>query len=170
MIEFSDFQCPFCGMFARTTELQLAKEFVDSGQLLLAFRHMPLEPIHALALGAAEGAVCAGRQGRFWEMHDELFADQRALAKDAVSAKAKSLGLDVSSFEACIETDGKTQVRSDETSAGSLGVHGTPAFFIGIIQPDRTVKVRKVLTGATDAKVFEDAINEVYTAVRLERR
>ena len=76
MIEFSDFECAFCGRFTRDTEPTLWHEYVDSGQLLVAFRHLVLEERHPHALRAAEAGECANRQGQFWPMHDVLFHNQ----------------------------------------------------------------------------------------------
>src|ERR1017187_3493654 len=80
IVEFSDFQCPFCGWYARDTYAELNREFITTGKVAYGFRNFPLEHAHPMALLAAETAACAGFQGRFWEMHDMLFSNQRALA------------------------------------------------------------------------------------------
>jgi len=79
LVEFSDYQCPFCGLYVRETSSQIRRDYVETGKLKYVFRNFPLEAIHGDAFKAAEAAHCAGEQGKYWEMHDRLFANQRAL-------------------------------------------------------------------------------------------
>jgi protein-disulfide isomerase len=81
IIEFSDFQCPFCGQYVRTTYPQLRRDFVDSNIVGYEFRHFPLDNIHPFALKASEAAECARKGGKYWEMHDQLLANQDKLAE-----------------------------------------------------------------------------------------
>jgi protein-disulfide isomerase len=158
VIVFSDFQCPFCGKFAREVVPQLRSEFVDSGRVLLAFRQFPLS-IHKDAEPAAVVAECARQQGKFWQMHDLLFADQRKLDSQSLAATATSLGLDESEEAKCIGESGPARVKDDSTMAAKLNLTSTPTVLVGVLEPNREVKVLQVLTGAKPLPDFEAALN-----------
>ena len=128
IVEFSDYQCPYCGQVESTLKNVLAKH---EGAVALAFRDMPITQIHPMAEGAAEAARCAGEQGKFWEYHDLLFADQGALDRNGLIAKASRLQLDPKQFESCISSEKyKTQIQQDNQDGLRAGVTGTPGFFI----------------------------------------
>lgn len=80
IIEYSDFQCPFCGVFARETLPEFTRQYIDSGKVLLAFQHLPITTLHPLAVDAAVAADCAGEQGHFWAMHDSIFSSKQPLS------------------------------------------------------------------------------------------
>jgi protein-disulfide isomerase len=164
LIEYSDFQCPFCGRYARESYGQLQKEFVDTGKLKYAFKHLPLEGIHPFAFKAAEAGECARDQGKFWEMHDQMFANQTALAQPNLLQYAQGLGLDAGKFQACL--DGKTaaHVREDSAEAQKLGAGSTPTFFIGQVQPDGKVKLLRKITGAQPYATFRAALQGLLAA------
>ncbi len=127
MIEYSDFECPFCGRFAPTVD-QIMKEY--SGKVRLVFRHFPLS-FHPEAEPAAEAAECAGEQGKFFEYHDVLFADQTKLSAAYYPQVAAQLGLNASKFKACIDSDRALEkIRAQAAAGGSAGVTGTPGSFI----------------------------------------
>ena len=128
MILFADFQCPYCAQLVPVLSQVLASRPHD---VRLVYRHLPLESLHPLAAGAALGAACAERQGRFWEMYDALFANPKQLAPEALRATAVSLGADGAAYDACL-TDPATQQRSDRdvAVADDIGLSGTPALFI----------------------------------------
>jgi protein-disulfide isomerase len=152
LIEFSDYQCPYCGRHARETVPLLKKEYVEKGKVRYVFFDMPLESIHPLAFKSAEASRCAGEQGKYWEMHDRLFANQQAL--EPWSAHAKALGLDVAAFEACMSGNRyATAVRADMVTAQSLGINGTPAFLVALTDPTNPTKV-KGLTLMRGAQAF----------------
>jgi protein-disulfide isomerase len=119
IIEYSDFQCPFCGAFTRDTLPTLQRTYIDSNRVLLAFRNFPLE-IHSLAEKAAEAAACAGRQGRFWEMHDALFANQKDLDEPSIIRRAGDLKLGSAEFGTCLHGEEVEHVKQDVRSAESL--------------------------------------------------
>jgi protein-disulfide isomerase len=126
--EFSDFQCPFC---ARATPLldQMVKEYPQDVKLV--FKQFPLTSIHPLAMGAAKASLAAAKQGKFWEMHDELFANSRALQPDKLKEYAEKLGLDVAKFEADMKLpEIDQQVRNEMKQAASAQVTGTPTIFV----------------------------------------
>jgi protein-disulfide isomerase len=127
IIEFSDYQCPFCSR-AEETVKKVLDEY--KGKVRLVFRQYPL-PFHAQAAKASEAALCAGDQGKYWEMHEKLFANQQALAVDQLKQHAKGLGLDGSKFDKCLDSGEKTKIVDASKKAGDeAGVNGTPAFFI----------------------------------------
>jgi protein-disulfide isomerase len=129
LIEFSDYECPFCRRAEPVVE-QLLKEY--AGKVRFEYRHFPLESIHPQARGAAEAAVCADEQGRFWQYHQEIFAGEGgSLAPPALLARAAKAGLDVNAFQACVAS-GRSRARVDaDLAAGkAAGVSGTPAFFV----------------------------------------
>ncbi|MEN0062953.1 MAG: thioredoxin domain-containing protein [Myxococcota bacterium] len=127
VIEFSDFQCPACQQAAPIVDSLKAK-FGD--KLSVVFRHLPL-PRHPQAARAAQAAECANEQGKFWEYHDKLFADQKAWTDDDFKGLAAELGLSDEDFGSCLSSDRHVNtVRNDETAAVRAGVNGTPAFFV----------------------------------------
>ena len=128
IVEFSDFQCSFCSRFNPTVR-RLKKTYGDDIRLL--FRHYPLVEIHAHAAKAAEASLCAHDQGRFWEMHDALFAGQKQLDLPGLKEKAGRLGLDMDAFGTCLDS-GKyeARVKEDQDAGNAAGVKGTPTLFI----------------------------------------
>jgi predicted DsbA family dithiol-disulfide isomerase len=141
IVEFADFQCPYCKR-AESSLHALLEQYPD--KLRIVFRNLPLTQIHPQAEGAAEAAVCADRQGKFWEMHDAMYADQGSLAPDALKDTAKRLGLNAGQFSACLS--GGTPVAtlgSDAKAAQDLGLSGTPYFFINGRPLDGNVPLEK---------------------------
>jgi len=128
IIEFSDFQCPYCGA-AFTTVEQLMQQY--AGKVKLVFRQFPL-PIHPQAEKAAEASLCAADQGKFWEFYDLLFKNQKKLDVPELKTYAASAGVpDAGKFAQCLDSgDKKKQVDSDIEAGQAAGVNGTPAFFI----------------------------------------
>ena len=128
LVEYSDFQCPYCGNFTPTLD-RIMEEY--KGEVKLIYRHFPLTSIHPNAQKAAEASECANDQGKFWEMHDKMFTDQNNLGVDSLKAMAKSLGLNTSKFNECLD-DGKyaQKVTDSETEGITYGVEGTPATFV----------------------------------------
>jgi protein-disulfide isomerase len=127
IVEFSDFQCPYCGREYPVIE-RLMKEY--DGKLRLVFRHYPLD-FHPFAQKAAEAGACAQDQGKFWELHDKMFTNQNKLAVADLKGYAKSLGMDATKFDKCLDSGEKKALVDEDLKAGSAaGVNGTPAFFI----------------------------------------
>ncbi len=147
IVEFSDFECPFCARVQPVLNGLLAKY---RGRVRLAFRDFPLREIHSKAQSAAEAARCAGEQGRFWEYHDALFADRSKLQPAHLTEHARNLGLDVKAFQSCLESGRfKAKIDEDLHEATEAGVSGTPAFFINGVS----------LYGAQPASEFERIID-----------
>lgn len=165
LVEYSDFECPFCARFVADTLPTIRREYVDSGRVQMAFRHMPLDRIHKFAQRAAEAAACADDQRKFWPMHDSLFGRPEQLDDPAILARVPDLGLDLVEFKTCFGTTGrlnpKTEVVDKDTSSGrKLGITATPAFLIGRRTPNGGVRVLSTLLGSRPLKEFAAALDQ----------
>ncbi len=128
LVEFADFQCPFCGQVQQTLERIMA-DYPD--EVRVVFRHFPLDDLHPQSRAAAEAAACAAAHGEFWAYHDLLFAHQDALGPDELVVYARQAGIDVEAFRTCVnEHRFAEQVERDLTDGMAAGVSGTPAFLI----------------------------------------
>jgi len=146
IVEFADFECPFCGK-AEASVSQVMEKY--AGRVRLVFRHFPLS-FHANAAKAAEASMCANEQGKFWEMHKVLFANRTELTVDHLKKYAATVGLDVPRFSKCLDGNKMEEiVEKDIREGGEAGVLGTPVFFIN----------DKVLQGAQPAGEFEKIID-----------
>jgi len=165
LIEFSDYQCPFCGRFYRDTLPQVEKEYIGAGKIKYVFNHLPLDDLHPVAFKAAQAVECAGDQGKFWDLHGRLFANQSLLASVNWTVQAKAIGLNLPQFDQCLES-GKTEaaVRASVEQAGSLGIQATPTFVIGLVDAknpgDTNIKILTVIGGAYPFPVFKAAIDK----------
>jgi protein-disulfide isomerase len=139
IIEFSDFQCPFCARFHTQTLPLILDEYIEQGKVKLVFRDFPIQSIHPNALPASVAAECANEQGKFREMHDKLFDNQnqwnRQETVDALSLfsqYATEMNLDQETFDSCL-TNGKyiKEIQKDLEDGQNYGVSGTPGFFVG---------------------------------------
>jgi protein-disulfide isomerase len=169
IIEYSEFQCPFCARFVRDTQPELDKKYIRPGKVLLAFRHFPL-PTHSFAGKAAEAAECAGQQGKFWGLHDRLFDDQKQLGLESVRSAAVGLGLVMQKFDQCFEGEMKAKIEADRVSGTKLGVSGTPNFLIGTTVGDGRVKVRHRITGAQPLASFQVVLERLLEEVSTGSR
>jgi protein-disulfide isomerase len=161
IVEFSDFQCPFCGQYAREVYPKVQQEFVDTGIADYVFRHFPLEQLHPLALKAGEAVECARQQGKPWEMHDKLFANQEQLKEEGLMATATALGLNKATFRTCLDGQAEARIREDEAEGRRLGVVSTPTFMIGLIKPDGKITLVKKFSGAQPFETIRANINSV---------
>ncbi|OGQ17115.1 MAG: hypothetical protein A2138_23600 [Deltaproteobacteria bacterium RBG_16_71_12] len=150
VVEFADYQCPYCSRAADAMRA-LAKRYGD--RVEFGYRNFPLRSIHPDADRAAQAAQCAGRQGKFWEMHDQLYASQHSLDAESIMAHGKALGLDVEKLQGCIEK-GETaaEVEADLKEATDLGIEGTPSFFVNG-RPHLGNPSEEALAAAIDAEL-----------------
>ena len=163
VIEYADFECPYCGAFVRETLPTLEREYIRTGKVLLVFKHRPIPSLHPSAVRAASAAECAGEQGGFWPMHDLLFSDQKNLSTEGLLARVKRLGLDSTTFGDCLELGhGEKRVTSDMTAATALRITGTPTFLIGTVdRGTAVVQVREYLEGAQPMSVFRPTLERL---------
>jgi protein-disulfide isomerase len=146
IVEFSDFQCPFCGRVVQTIDRVLAKY---PTQVRFVFRNLPLS-IHPRAQAAAEAAACAGNQGNFWDYHDLVFANRKADSDEDFERHASELGLDMQAFRQCVQNRETQQiVEADIAAAERLRISGTPSFVINGIP----------LHGAQGLEAFSEIID-----------
>jgi protein-disulfide isomerase len=165
LLVFSDFQCPFSAMFANRVLPEIEHRYVMVGRLRVAFRHLPLDVAHAHAFGAAEAAECAGAQGRFWEMHNELFHDPESLSPAALVRRAKRLGLDQDAFQACMAGTMRSRIVSDRDYAQRLEVTGTPTFVLGRSNGDGTMSAEWRRSGVKSIQGLSVAIEPLLLRV-----
>ena len=160
LVEFSDFQCPFCARHARETIPRLEREYVRAGKLRYVFRDFPVVGLHPQALKGHEAARCAGDQGKFWEMHAWLFANPRTMEIADLERQAHNLDLDGAAFSRCLASNRHAEaVRRDLEEGRRAGVSGTPAFFLGLADPKQPrVKVVRAISGAQSYETFREAI------------
>lgn len=164
VIEFSDFQCPYCARYASGTHARLEQDYVDTGRVKYAFRNMPLDRIHPHAQKAAEAAQCAGRQGRFWDMYDRLFAHQSLLGQADLLAHGKAIGLDGRQFGACLKGETAETVAGDRAEAARLAITSTPTFLIGELTSQGELRVRRRVKGTYPPDVFAAIFDELLGA------
>jgi protein-disulfide isomerase len=147
VVAFSDFQCPFCSRAVPTLE-QVEEAYGDPVRIV--FKHLPLS-MHPKAPAAHAAAEAAHRQGKFWEMHDRIFADQRSMSPERYVEYATEIGLDIDQFNADVASaEVKKRIEADTSEAARLNVRGTPAFFIN----------GKYLSGAQPFETFKQRIDE----------
>lgn len=163
MIEFADFECPFCKKHVEDTLDRIHQELVATGKVQYGFRHLPLE-MHRSAIPAAQAAECAAGQGKFWEMHRYLFGHQSELAQGPWLRSADELGLSDAAFQACLRGTTSARIREDLAEAARVGAKATPTFLIGRRNEDREVRVIRKIQGAQPFEVYEAAVNEVLQA------
>ena len=143
---------------------QIEKEYIETGKMKHVFMDFPL-PMHKNAQKASEAGHCAGDQGKFWEMHDKLFVNSRALGAEDLLKYAEALDLDMKKFKECLD-GGKSaeQIKKIMAEGMKAGVTGTPAFLLGFIEPDGKVKAVKKISGAQPYANFKAAIDELLSS------
>lgn len=161
VVEYSEFQCPFCKRFADETLAQLAAQYIETGRVRWYFRHFPLRARHPHADAAAEAAECAGEQGQFWQMHRQLFAHQANLERANLERQARSLGLSFPQFSECMSGRMTGKVQQDLDSGTALGVTGTPTFFVGLRVDGNSVRVEDRVVGAVPLSRFQTVLDTV---------
>lgn len=163
LVEYSDYQCPYCRRHFMSTMPQLERAYVAIGKVKYVFRDFPLESIHPYAAKAAEAAQCAGEQGNYWKMHDRLFENAGDLAPAQLPGHAAAIGLDVAAFTNCLENGRYAEgVSQDVADGGAAGVTGTPTFFLAVAgEEPGTLRALRKINGAQPYSVFESTIDEV---------
>lgn len=168
MVEFSDYECPFCKRHVQKTIPLLKEKYITTGKLKYVYVDYPLA-FHAGAKSAAVAATCAGEAGAFWEMHDRLFDNQNALNKPKYLEFAAALKLDPEKFTRCLDNpQHAAKIERNVAWGESLGVQGTPAFFIGRLH-DGTVTDVKALSGALPFSSFERVLDSMLGDTKQSR-
>jgi protein-disulfide isomerase len=160
LVEFTDYQCPFCRKFQTETFGRLKKAYIDSGKLRFVNRDLPL-PMHQNALKAAQAARCASEQGKFWELRDLLISNGDNLGREAILGYSKKLSLDMERFQQCFDGNKySAEIQRDISEANAAGITGTPTFVLGKTAKDSVEGVR--LDGAFPYTDFEARITELF--------
>ena len=162
IVEFSDFQCPFCARFHSNTLPQIEQNYISTGKVNFVYRDFPLPSIHPNAIPAALASECADDQGRFWEYHDKLFENQREwqgldlqTGVSTFKEYAQELDLNMDEFNSCLDSEKYAQeVNKDGQDGRDYGVTGTPGFFVG----NEKIGFTKI-TGAQPYSVFQRLID-----------
>jgi len=154
LVEYSDFQCPYCGAFEPTID-QVLEKYPDDVRVV--YRHFPLRSIHPNAAPAANASECAAEQGKFWEFHAKLFVNQEGLSTAFYSSIAKEIGLNVSKFDSCVSSNKfAADVQADEASAQAAGGRGTP--YSILVGPNGE---QSVISGAQPFSAVDAAIQQM---------
>jgi protein-disulfide isomerase len=169
MIVYSDFQCPFCGKFARDTVPVLRSSFVNTGKLAIVFRHLPIDRIHPNARRAAQAAECAGRQGLFWDIHDTLFAIGLPFERGALEQTLTAVGGNPHAWQECVDGPPVDQIHRDTESATALGIRSTPFILLGPVEFGE-LRVTRSIAGAKAVSTFVDGVEAILAEQSRGRR
>ncbi len=157
LVEFTDFQCPFCARFHNETFPLLRKAYVEPGRVRYVTMDFPLSAIHPEAFSAARASHCGEEQGRYWETHEVLYSQRGQLGRSAIIGAVKGLGLNVQRFSACLESAGNdARIQQGLSRGRAIGVRGTPTFVLGRALGGTVVG--RVIIGAQPYEVFDDLI------------
>jgi protein-disulfide isomerase len=160
MVEFTDYQCPFCQRFHVTVFNELKKNYIDTGKMRFYSRDLPLDTLHPNAMRAAMSARCAGEQGQFWKLRDLMGANPDKLDMGNILQTVVQLNMDAAAFKTCVESEKyKMAIQNDVLEAAKIGADGTPTFVIG---KSTTLGVDgEVLVGALPYPAFEQKLRQL---------
>jgi len=164
IVEFTDLQCPFCVRYYKNTFPRIVKEFVETGKVRYVAREFPLASIHKDAQRAAEAALCAGEQGKYWELRDKIFHNRNRLGEADVEEYARSVGVEVEPWKECLSSGRyREKVTRDVRDGSRLGVNGTPSFAFGLTDPDdpESITVTELIQGAYPYEEFVKRIQKL---------
>lgn len=160
LIEYIDFQCPYCARFHQNVLPKIEAAYIQTGKLRYLHRDLPLTASHAAAQEAAEAAHCAGIQ-KYWSMVDRYFADPKAVSARVFSTMAQSLGVDLKEFNICMTQKRHTEsIQQDVEEARRVGVRGTPTFLLGKVGADHRV-TGNIIRGAKPFEFFQQEIERL---------
>jgi protein-disulfide isomerase len=159
MVEFTDFQCPYCQRFHVSTFAELKRDYIDTGKLRFVSRDLPLE-FHPNAMQAAEAGRCAGEQGQFWAMRDRMNANPDKLDIASLMSWAQDLKLNVPGFRACVDSQKyRNAIQGDIQMAQRIGANGTPSFVVGKSTADGVDG--ELVVGAMPYQLFDQKLKEL---------
>jgi protein-disulfide isomerase len=160
LVEFSDYECPFCQRHSATVAKEINEKYVTTGRLRHVFINNPLSS-HPQARFLAKVGICGGEQGQYWETSDALFRGKPKSQAD-VELLLHSLPIDSRLFQKCLESPTLNELLDEDIrTSGQLGLSGTPSFGLGFAGADGRVHLKKIVSGAQPFEVFERAINEI---------
>lgn len=162
IVEFSDYECPFCKRFYEQTLSQLTKEYIDTNKAVFVYRDLPLDALHPNARNAAIAAECAGDESaaKYLEYHNNIFETEDVLSEDKLKDIAKEIGLNTNKFNDCFDNERTAdEVKKDESDAAAVGINGTPGFVVGTLKSDGTVE-GEVISGALPFSEFQKVIDK----------
>jgi protein-disulfide isomerase len=159
LVEYTDYQCPFCQRFHNDAYAQLKTNFIDTGKLRFVSRDFPLD-FHENARRSAVAARCAAEQGKYWELRHTMIVNASQLQPDKIVGYAQSASMDVAKFKTCVDSDKyRAAIDKDVAEGTAAGVNGTPSFVLGRVENGKLDGVR--LVGAMPYQQFEAKINEM---------
>jgi protein-disulfide isomerase len=159
IVEFTDFQCPYCQRFHVNTFAELKRDYIDTGKVRFVSRDLPLD-FHPNAMQAAEAGRCAGEQGQFWAMRDRMNANPDKLDMGSLVSWAQDLKMNVNGFRACVEGQKyKNAIQSDIQMAQKIGANGTPSFVVGKSTPDGVDG--ELVVGAMPYQLFDEKLKSM---------
>lgn len=170
MIEFTDFQCPYCGRFARDTFPEVSRKLIDTGRVRYVVHHLPIEKIHPFAVASANAVECADREGKYWELREKIFNNQDKLTDEDLLRHAESIGLDKRAFRDCMGSGVAPEIKADLAIAERLAVRGTPAFFVGTIEEDGSVRLLGRINGSQPFAAYESAVSALAAKEQVAAR
>lgn len=160
LVEFSDYECPFCVRHFALTMPEIMAKYIRPGRIRYVFKDFPIDQLHPEAIRGHEAARCAGEQGKFWEMHGKMFSPAGTHTMEQLEARATEIGLALDTFRECMASGRFVQsIRDSVAKAAQLGANGTPAFFIGLRDPETDqVRLLEHVSGAQPFSEFERAL------------
>lgn len=162
LVEFTDYQCPYCSKFHKNTLPQIQKNYINTGKVRFISRDLPLG-IHNHALPAARAARCAGEQSKYWELRDLLSSNPKGLAVENIITYAQKEHLDLHAFRACLDSDKYSrEIKQDIADANSIGITGTPGFVLGRTSREKFEGVK--IKGALSYAAFQTKIDRLLAA------
>jgi len=159
LVEYTDYQCPFCQQFHNTAYAQIKANYIDTGKVRFISRDFPLD-FHENSRRGANAARCAAEQGKFWELRHAMIVNASQLQQDKISGYAANVKLDMAKFQSCVAADKfKAAIDKDIAEGTAAGVNGTPSFVLGRIEDGKLQGVR--LVGAMPYDQFDSKIQEM---------
>jgi protein-disulfide isomerase len=160
LVEFSDYECPFCIRHFTQTMPELEREYISTGKLRYVFMDFPIDQLHPAAMKAHEAARCAGEQGKFWELHNRLFTPAGTHGVDRLKALASEIGVDRGRFDSCLDSNRmQAPVRASVARAEQLGADGTPQMYLGVADANGSFRIIRSIRGAVPFAQIKPAID-----------
>jgi protein-disulfide isomerase len=165
LVEFSDYECPFCIRHFTQTMPELEREYIAPGKLRYVFMDFPIDQLHPEAVKAHEAARCAAEQDKYWQMHQRLFTPAGTHGIDRLKSLASEIGLDRRAFDSCLDSGRMAApVRASVERAAQLGAEGTPQMYVGVADADGTFRILRSIRGAVPYQQLKPVIDNLLAA------